>query len=41
VEIQSMPLSPAQAARQVAGTSRPSGVTAPTPVIATRFTAQP
>ena len=40
VEIQSMPLSPASAARQVDGASSPSGVTAPSPVTATRFTRQ-
>ena len=33
--IQSMPLSPATAARQVDGASFPSGVTAPSPVTAT------
>ena len=37
VEIQSIPLSPACAARQVEGMSSPSGVTAPMPVTATRF----
>ena len=37
VEIQSIPLSPASAARQVDGASSPSGVTAPIPVTATRF----
>ena len=35
-----MPLSPASAARQVDGASSPRGVTAPTPVTATRFTRQ-
>src|SRR5581483_5835445 len=38
VEIQPTPLSPAVAARQVDAASRPSGVTAPMPVIATRVT---
>src|SRR5206468_2738026 len=41
VEIQPIPLSPASAARQVEATSSPSGVTAPTPVTATRFMAEP
>src|SRR5436305_9565266 len=36
VEIQPIPLSPASAARHVSVASSPSGVTAPTPVIATR-----
>src|SRR5437867_8010754 len=36
--IQSIPLSPATAARHVDGASRPSGETAPTPVTATRLT---
>ena len=40
VEIQSMPLSPASAARQVPGASSPSGVTAPMPVTATRLIEQ-
>src|SRR3954471_9946580 len=38
VEIQPIPLSPASAARQLDGTSSPSGVTAPMPVTATRRT---
>src|SRR5215210_5474494 len=38
--IQSMPLRPATAASQVAGASLPSGVTAPSPVTATRLTPQ-
>src|SRR5262249_9399651 len=37
--IQSMPLWPATAVLQVDGASSPSGVIAPTPVTATRFTA--
>ena len=40
VEIQSIPLRPACAASQVEGTSSPSGVTAPTPVTATRLIGQ-
>src|SRR5580765_7718430 len=39
-EIQSIPLSPACAARHVEGMSSPSGVTAPMPVTATRFMAE-
>ncbi len=40
VEIQSIPLLPACAAAHVEGASRPSGVTAPTPVTATRLIGQ-
>ena len=37
--MKSTPLLPASAARHVEGASSPSGVIAPTPVTATRFTA--